>query len=244
MAENWTKPSTRTEIIDQLVEGVDRYNPQNVGILEDYLYHQIREREYDCLPNLAILKLYQFNPDLYNPDVVINILIKALTAAPAPDFNLCLALLGERQACTNIPLPDGEPDPLRPLLPNLIQLSNLLHTCRFPDFWKTYLSQELAPLRENYTVECAGFDDSVRDAVIRAVQATFTNIGRDRFATYVNLQGADFESYVASLGWSLNTSTGVVSVPPNIDNQIKATVTRETITLPQLQKIVGHSAKA
>jgi translation initiation factor 3 subunit K len=57
MAQDWTRPSTRTEIIDQLVEGVDRYNPANVNILEDYLYHQIREREYDCLANLAILKL-------------------------------------------------------------------------------------------------------------------------------------------------------------------------------------------
>ena len=35
----------------------DRYNPSNVGILEDYLYHQIRSQEYDCLANLAILKL-------------------------------------------------------------------------------------------------------------------------------------------------------------------------------------------
>ena len=29
-----------------------------MGILEDYLYHQIRSQEYDCLANLAILKLY------------------------------------------------------------------------------------------------------------------------------------------------------------------------------------------
>ena len=36
----------------------DRYNPSNVGILEDYLYHQARSEEYDCLANLAILKLY------------------------------------------------------------------------------------------------------------------------------------------------------------------------------------------
>lgn len=56
-AEDWTKPSTRPEVIDQLVEGVDRYNPANVNLLEDYLYHQIREQEYDCLANLAILKL-------------------------------------------------------------------------------------------------------------------------------------------------------------------------------------------
>jgi translation initiation factor 3 subunit K len=72
----WVTPQTRPELIESLVSGVglceskallqrttshfllDRYNPSNVGILEDYLYHQIRSREYDCLANLAILKLY------------------------------------------------------------------------------------------------------------------------------------------------------------------------------------------
>jgi hypothetical protein len=71
----WVTPPTRPELIESLVSGVgpclvvpprksrsqlyllDRYNPSNVGILEDYLYHQIRSREYDCLANLAILKL-------------------------------------------------------------------------------------------------------------------------------------------------------------------------------------------
>ena len=53
----WTNPSTRPEIIENLVSGVDRYNPSNVSILEDYLYSQIRNNEYDCLANLAILKL-------------------------------------------------------------------------------------------------------------------------------------------------------------------------------------------
>jgi translation initiation factor 3 subunit K len=70
----WVTPLTRPELIESLVSGVgqchfqypyferflglsDRYNPSNVGILEDYLFHQIRSREYDCLANLAILKL-------------------------------------------------------------------------------------------------------------------------------------------------------------------------------------------
>lgn len=75
-------------------------------MLEDYLYHQTRHREYDCFANLAVLKLYQFNPDLYNPDVVVNVLLKALCAAPMPDFNLCVALLGERTA-VRLSAPDG-----------------------------------------------------------------------------------------------------------------------------------------
>lgn len=57
----------------------------------------MRFRLADCLAHIvAYWGSYQFNPDLYNPDVVINILAKALAIAPAQDFNLCLALTGER----------------------------------------------------------------------------------------------------------------------------------------------------
>ncbi|KAF8316178.1 initiation factor 3 [Clavulina sp. PMI_390] len=240
--EDWTRPSTRPDVIDQLVDGVDRYNPENVNLLEDYLYRQIREQEYDCLANLAILKLYQFNPDLYNPDVVINILIKALIAAPAPDYSLCIALLGERQP--EAPLPDGEEDPVPEILQQLNSLDLLLRSCQFPKFWSLYFSSEYETLRQDYTVEVAGFEDSIRDVVVHAVKATFTSIGRPRLESYLNLKGADLQSYLEDhLGWSTSDS-GTISIPPNPDNQIKATVTRESIALPQLQKLISHAAKA
>ena len=183
----------------------DRYNPSNVGILEDYLYHQIRSQEYDCLANLAILKLwgylpfdanrylsdldrtcsYQFNPDLYNPDVVINILIKALTASPFPDFNLCVSLLDERVPSVN----QDEPDPLPSLLPVLISLHTLLQQCKFPKFWEDFHSDELDNLRDNYTVECVGFEDAIREVVVRAVKGTFSRIGTERLGNYLDLNG-------------------------------------------------------
>ncbi|CAD6931737.1 unnamed protein product, partial [Tilletia laevis] len=46
---------------------------------------------------------YQFNPSDFNYVVVINILLKALTAAPLPDFQLCLSLLGEASLAPNFP---------------------------------------------------------------------------------------------------------------------------------------------
>ena len=46
---------------------LDRYNPSNIGILEDYLYHQTRSEEYDCLANLAVLKLSVVSPDISIP---------------------------------------------------------------------------------------------------------------------------------------------------------------------------------
>ncbi|KAF7791936.1 hypothetical protein EIP86_002962 [Pleurotus ostreatoroseus] len=239
-ASAWATPPTRTELIENLVSGVDRYNPSNVGILEDYLYHQIRSEEYDCLANLAILKLYQFNPDLYNPDVVINILIKALTALPFPDFNLCISLLDERLPSAN---PD-EPDPLPTLLPTLSSLHNLLQSCRFPAFWALYRSEKAESLRDNYTVECIGFEDAVRDVVIHAVKAAFQRIGSERLGSYLNLTGDELTEYVAKLGWSVDASTGAVIVPPNPDNQIESTVVQENIQLSQLVKVISHAQVA
>ncbi|KAJ7666413.1 armadillo-type protein [Mycena rosella] len=236
MATSWVSPPTRTELIEDLVSGVDRYNPSNVGILEDYLYHQIRSQEYDCLANLAILKLYQFNPDLYNPDVVINILIKALTASPLPDFNLCISLLDERPISANL----DEPDPLPSLLPTLKHLNDLLYRCRFPAFWEAYQSDELENLRDNYTVECAGFEDAVREVAIRAVKATFTRISADRLASYLDLSGSELAVYVEKKGWKMDAN--VVGIPPNPDNQIEATVVQENIKLAQLTKVIAHGA--
>ncbi|KAJ6604348.1 armadillo-type protein [Mycena vulgaris] len=236
MATSWVAPPTRTELIEDLVSGVDRYNPSNVGILEDYLYHQIRSQEYDCLANLAILKLYQFNPDLYNPDVVINILIKALTASPLPDFNLCISLLDERPTNTNL----DEPDPLPALLPTLKRLNDLLYRCRFPAFWEVYQSDELESLRDNYTVECVGFEDAVREVAIRAVKAAFTRISADRLASYLDLSGSELAAFVEQKGWKMEAN--VVGIPPNPDNQIEATVVQENIKLAQLTKVIAHGA--
>jgi len=236
----WVTPPTRPELIESLVSGVDRYNPSNIGILEDYLYHQIRTREYDCLANLAILKLYQFNPDLYNPDVVVNILVKALASVPFPDFNLSVALLDDRSSNANV----EEPDPLPALLPYLVNMHSLLQQCRFPAFWTLYRSDALESLRDNYTVEVVGFEDSIREVAVRAVKATFQSIGSTRLGSYLDLEGEELEEYIARLRWKLDSATGVVELPPNPDNQIASTVVQEDIKLQQLNKVISHAISA
>ena len=130
---------------------------------------------------------YQFNPDLYNPDVVINILIKALTSSPFPDFSLCISLLDERPASA---ASQEEPDPLPTLLPILTALHSLSQQCRFPAFWALYRSPEVEALRDNYTVECVGFEDAVRGVAVRAVKAAFSSIGSERLGTYLDLSGS------------------------------------------------------
>lgn len=56
-ASQWVSPSSRPEHIEQLISGVDRYNPQNLDVLHDYLAQQLDDGSYDLLANLAILKL-------------------------------------------------------------------------------------------------------------------------------------------------------------------------------------------
>lgn len=52
------KPASRPAQIDSLISGVDRYNPHNLPLLQDYLDAQLKdEYEWDCMAALAILKL-------------------------------------------------------------------------------------------------------------------------------------------------------------------------------------------
>ena len=50
-------PTWRPENITTLIESVDRYNPESLEVLEDYLAQQCSDGTFDCLADLAILKL-------------------------------------------------------------------------------------------------------------------------------------------------------------------------------------------
>jgi translation initiation factor 3 subunit K len=98
-----------------------------------------------------------------------------------------------------------EPDPLPSLLVLLKELHVLLNECRFPAFWATYRSEKLDVLRDNYTVECVGFEDSIREVALRAVKATFTKITTQRLGTYLDLQGV----HAIKMFFFLITSTDI-----------------------------------
>ena len=105
--------------IKSMLQGIERYNPENIKTLEHYVDLQAREKGYDLLQkyftfvtkifqhcyknisrydleaNLALLKLYQFNPTYNNLTVVVQILLKSLTNLPHTDFVLCKCLLSQ-----------------------------------------------------------------------------------------------------------------------------------------------------
>ena len=198
---------------------------------------------------------------------MVNILLKALVAAPFPDFNLCISLLGEAPLPT-VPVKaeketttgedaaslagDEEEEVVEkpkdvasaghltdPLIVRLSQLSTLLFQARFREFWSTLASADYADVRE-YAAKINEFDNAARKVALNSVKGSFTAISEPRIASYLNLQGAQLEQFInAQPGWKLEN--GTVSVPANPDNEIKATVIREEITLDQMQKFLAQA---
>ncbi|RIA98463.1 armadillo-type protein [Glomus cerebriforme] len=218
-------PPFRPEIIQSLIDGVDRYNPDNVSILEEYLGTQLQNEEYDLMANLAILKLYQFNPHLVNDLVINNILVKALTAIPNPDFNLCLYLLQEGA------LNDES-------IAKLILLQQSLEEARYQEFWETY---EKDDAYRELTSEAIGFDTAIRKVILTAICMAYQSISADLLRLYLNFVNDDdgFEAFIQSRGLTIKDS--VVIIPTNYDNEAKPTVIRENIKFEQLTKVIGYS---
>uniref|UniRef100_M3ZLM0 Eukaryotic translation initiation factor 3 subunit K n=1 Tax=Xiphophorus maculatus TaxID=8083 RepID=M3ZLM0_XIPMA len=129
--------------VGKLLRGIDRYNPENLTTLERYVETQARENAYDLEANLAVLKLYQFNPAYFQTTVTSQVLLKALTNLPHTDFTLCKCMIDQTHQ---------EERPIRQIL----YLGNLLETCHFQSFWTSL--EENRELIDGIT----GFEDSVR----------------------------------------------------------------------------------
>jgi len=156
---------------------------------------------------------FQFNPQEFDYNVVVSILFKALTAAPHPDFNLCLSLLGEAPvsvlSTTTPVIPEDATEEQKatiqkeaaeaasapsagsltdPLFVKLATLSSLLLSARFRQFWKTWESSDYADAR-TFAKSVHGFEDSVRWVALDTVKGAFRTIAKTRLAEYLNMSG-------------------------------------------------------
>ncbi|KAI8925357.1 armadillo-type protein [Entophlyctis helioformis] len=222
------RPEHRPEEIHLIVETVDRYNPQNIPILEDYVTSQIKSScPYDRTAVLALLKLYQFNPQDANLDFVGCILALALGALPGPDFNLCLYMLRDEWLA-------------EPIIAHLVQLHQLLEQARFADFWK-YLDAEDAV--RDFTDAYRLFETNVRDFIAQTLSITYQSIALDRLEEMLDLSGEDLGDWIRSReDWVINADDeSLIDLPVTEWNHAKSIVVQEDIRFEQLAKILGRS---
>ncbi|KAI9311722.1 armadillo-type protein [Dichotomocladium elegans] len=211
----------RPQTIQTMIDGVERYNPENAEVLEDYLAAQCKNGEYDLMANLALLKLYQFNPKLTKKSVIVNVLGKALTAIPNPDFNLCMYLLADHVDDAHVQ--------------SMIQLQQLLEQARYVEFWKVFNEQKYRDLVK----DIAGLDGAIRAVIAKVVTMSYQTIAAPVLQGYIGLAGTAFDAFCKEHQWTLEN--GVVSIPINKDNEAKTVVVRENIKFEQLTKIIGFS---
>ncbi|KAK9478782.1 armadillo-type protein [Lipomyces japonicus] len=223
-----TNPSTRPQEINETLSSLERFNLEKITIFQDYVVSQCATGTYDLLANLALLKMYQFNAEQAKEDTIVNILSKALTAFPEPDFTLSLHLLNP-SVLQNYP-PSGVAKPQPPkskgedsltlAVHRLTYLNILLESASFSLFWSTLQSDddEYADL----VADVKSFDDEIRKGITRALALAVRSIKIDIAQSWWNFTSREqVEKWVqAELpGWQVN-GDDVVKVETDDDDDV------------------------
>merc|ERR1712243_466536 len=216
--------SMKEESVAALLKGIDRYNPENLLTLEHYVQMQAFEQTYNLDANLAVLKLYQFNPSMFKQEVTCQILLKALMNLPHPDLNLCKCLIIEQyQAVESVN--------------KVIELSNLLETCEFQCFWQEL--DKYPELIEGIT----GFRESIKNFIASVLKVTYQNISRSLLKEVLNddtIEDLEITPFCAEHGWIMDEDTIYIS---NQEGNIKSKNISERITFDNVALIIKNNSR-
>ncbi|KAI9500802.1 hypothetical protein GGI25_005713 [Coemansia spiralis] len=225
---SFTRPSTRPDDIHTLLTGVERYNPQKASVLEDYLARQCANPDpstnHDLMANLALLKMYQFNPDLVDLDVIRRILAKALISQSQSDFNLCLYLLSD-EICSDASIS------------KLLILRDYLEGAQFGKFWSEMYGGDDDDEDMSVVDGIAGFDNGLRKLIIGEITSTYQTVPAKAVETMVNLDEEAVLRLCKEQEWPVDN--GIISLPLKGENEARATVIKESVKFEQLTKILS-----
>merc|ERR1711981_137606 len=179
--------------------------------------------------NLALLKLYQFNPQQMNMPYVEMVLLKALTNLPHSDFSLCKSLL-------TVDVLEADQT-----IKTITYLADLLETCMFKEFWAKLrtLPDLVRPI--------AGFEDSIRKFVCHVVGITYQRIQEETLCQLLGLvdkKGAVDENsvnhWISKNGWKAATvDSAYVLISSSMEESIKTKKITEKIDLESVAGIMA-----
>ncbi|KAI9735932.1 MAG: hypothetical protein M1834_001398 [Cirrosporium novae-zelandiae] len=232
----------RPKNIDDILNGLERYNPETTTVFQDYVTQQCEDRTIDVYANLALLKLYQFNPHLTRDETTTNILVKTLTIFPSPAFSLALSLLPpsllSAQALTS-PSSTQNDAPLAEAVQKLRLLNQLLESAQYREFWNTLDSDDLYA---DLVADVAGFEELVRVRIAVLVGQCWRVVERSVLEEWLNVRGAEFDKFVGEVcGWGVSETGGMVKIPLNKENEAKSIIVRENVNIDQFARIIKRA---
>jgi len=211
--------------VASMLRGIERYNPENVSTLERYLELQARENTYDLEANLALLKLYQFNPTSYQNSVACMILMKALTNLPHTDFVLCKCLLGQDQM---------EHEDIK----RIMYLHDLLEMCQFRTFWAE--KHQYANLIDLQTTPIKDFSDSIRKYVCHVVSITYQHIEKPTMCLLLGgIDASSLSTWIQKYGWKETEGDNGYVLVANQEETVKTKNITEKIEFDSVAGIMA-----
>ena len=177
---------------------------------------------------------YQFNPHLTRDETTTNILVKALTVFPSPDFSLCLHLLPPyilQPSSTSSSLPAAGDVPLSEAVLKISSLNTLLTEANYRGFWNTLDSDDLYA---DLTADVSGFEELMRVRIAVTIGQSYREVDRSLLEGWLQLRGPDFERFVIDIcGWGIDKAAqpnqAIIRIPVNKENEAKGSVVRENV---------------
>ncbi|KAF3393591.1 Eukaryotic translation initiation factor 3 subunit K [Talaromyces pinophilus] len=236
MVSAFDKCDTRPAHIDAILNGLDRYNPETTTVFQDYVVQQCEDRTFDCYANLALLKLYQFNPHLLQTETTTNILAKALTVFPSPAFSLSLALLpAHTQPFGTSDDSSAQSSDFVESVQKLAHLNTLLESAQYALFWSTFNSDDLYA---DLVADVAGFEELVRVRIAVEVGKAFREISADALAQWFDLKSREaLQKFVVDVcGWEVEGT--LVRVPKNRENEARSEIKSERVGMDMFGRVI------
>lgn len=196
-----------------------RYNPDHLKTMEAYVMEQAETNTYDLEANLAVLKLYQFNPPLMNVDVTCTILLKCITNLPQTDFVMAKCLLLSQQIKNST-------------IQIILDFGDMLERADFIQFWQK------AELHQNLFRHVTGFYDSIRKFVSHVVNITFQNIRKETLRKLMGgIDDTVLDNWIKKYGWENRGELVFIAAQ---DERIKTKNITEKIEFDHLGNLMAH----
>lgn len=179
-------------------------------------------------PLLSQNNRYQLNPDRLKDEVVTNILVKAMTQFPSPQFSLSLHLINPTTAAV------GE---LNEAISTLRDLNSALEGAQYGRFWSTLNGDDLCA---DLIADVSDFEESVRHKIAHLVSQAFREISLEQLGAWLGLNTEGTKKFVAEVcEWEVEGD--VVKVPSNPDNEAQKAEIREDVKIDMFARVIKRS---
>ena len=192
---------TADEIQDLLTSQM--YNPEILPKLEAYLHSQVQSgsgepNPYNIQANRTLVKLYQFFPALAKTEnLILAELLALVYSADASEGSVDFGALG---CLISESVKKEEP------FPTLTRCTDLLDSCQFPDFWKTFGSIETTHAMVSELAKSSHAKNALRRSILDTLSQSFRSTSVSYVLSQLDLNSLpELEAFVKD-----NNLNGVV----------------------------------